>query len=330
MPGKQMAIDADLSAGPDRRDRGQAAAQGAGAGIDLLRGHGRRLEVRARRRRRRPDHHRHQRHRRHPDRGDAARAAARRGGHDLHPADHRRRPGQPDAGADHLHRRRLPGLQGAASRARPTRRWSPSWPRTRSPGHGLGRVGRDRPGPRHADHPVRRALARRRRPGLATRRRSARTRRGGRRSPTRRPPRRRREEPIAQSLAIDEVKIELGYGLLQPDQRPGGPPAHRPDQGAAPHAGRRVRLRHAAGAHPRQHAPAHPGLRHPHQGDGGRRRRGAAGLADGHGPARRPGRAARRARARSRPSACPPPGSTTACARRPPSAATPSSIRPRC
>jgi flagellar biosynthesis protein FlhA len=79
MPGKQMAIDADLSSGLIDRDRGQEAPQGAGAGIDLLRGHGRRQQVRARRRRRRPDHHRHQHHRRHPDRGDAAQDADRPG-----------------------------------------------------------------------------------------------------------------------------------------------------------------------------------------------------------------------------------------------------------
>ena len=138
-----------------------------------------------------------------------------------------------------------------------------------------------------------------------------------RRADRRRPGHRRRQD-------------RAGLRPAAADQRPGGPPPDRPDPGAAPHAGRRVRLRHAAGAHPRQHAPADPGLRHPHQGDGGRRGRGAPRLADGHGPARRPGRAARRAHRASRPSACPPPGSTRACARRPPSAATPSSIRPRC
>ncbi len=69
-----------------------------------------------------------------------------------------------------------------------------------------------------------------------------------------------------------------------PDQRPGGAAAHRPDQGPAQDPGLRIRLRHAAGAHPRQHAPAQPGLRHPHQGDGDRRGRGAAGQADGDGP----------------------------------------------
>jgi flagellar biosynthesis protein FlhA len=76
MPGKQMAIDADLSSGLIDRGSGQASPQGAGAGIDLLRGHGRCLQVRARRRRRRPGDRLHQRDRRHPDRDAPARDAA--------------------------------------------------------------------------------------------------------------------------------------------------------------------------------------------------------------------------------------------------------------
>jgi flagellar biosynthesis protein FlhA len=64
MPGKQMAIDADLSAGLiDEKAAG--AAQGAGRRIRLLRRHGRRLEIRARRRHRRPAGRVHQHHRRH-------------------------------------------------------------------------------------------------------------------------------------------------------------------------------------------------------------------------------------------------------------------------
>jgi flagellar biosynthesis protein FlhA len=43
MPGKQMAIDADLSSGLIDEDDRQEAPQGPGAGIDLLRRHGRRL-----------------------------------------------------------------------------------------------------------------------------------------------------------------------------------------------------------------------------------------------------------------------------------------------
>ena len=67
MPGKQMAIDADLSAGLIDEDEARQRPQRAGGGKRLLRRHGRRREVRARRRDRRPDHHRHQ-HRRRPHR----------------------------------------------------------------------------------------------------------------------------------------------------------------------------------------------------------------------------------------------------------------------
>ena len=85
------------------------------------------------------------------------------------------------------------------------------------------------------------------------------------------------EEPIAQTLAIDEIKIELGYGLLGLINDLEG--RRLTDQIKA------LRRTLAADfgfvmpprAHPRQHAPALPGLRHPHQGDGGRRRRGPPG-----------------------------------------------------
>ena len=71
MPGKQMAIDADLSAGPDRRgDRARAAPRARG-GERLLRRHGRCRQVRARRRDRRPADHRDQPGRRPPDRRGA-------------------------------------------------------------------------------------------------------------------------------------------------------------------------------------------------------------------------------------------------------------------
>ena len=138
MPGKQMAIDADLSAGlidekeaKQRRKELEAESNFFGAmdgatkfvrgdaiaglmivGINVDRRH----------------HHRrgaegHELQRRHPD---------------LHPADRRRRPGDADAGADHLHRRRPDGLQGRRRRrhrqgadepACPSipRRWA--WPR---------------------------------------------------------------------------------------------------------------------------------------------------------------------------------------------------------
>ena len=53
MPGKQMAIDADLSAGADRREDRPPPPPRAGGGKRLLRRDGRRREVRARRRDRR-------------------------------------------------------------------------------------------------------------------------------------------------------------------------------------------------------------------------------------------------------------------------------------
>jgi hypothetical protein len=109
MPGKQMAIDADLNAGLIGEDEARKRRADHRPGSGFLRLDGRRLEVRARRRRRRhPDpvhqHHRRPDHRRHP-----ARHVGRRRRQDLHPADHRRRPGGADPGADHLHRRRPGG-----------------------------------------------------------------------------------------------------------------------------------------------------------------------------------------------------------------------------
>ena len=53
MPGKQMAIDADLSAGLIDENEARRAAQDARRRKRLLRRHGRRLEIRARRRHRR-------------------------------------------------------------------------------------------------------------------------------------------------------------------------------------------------------------------------------------------------------------------------------------
>ena len=65
MPGKQMAIDADLSAGLIDEETAKAAPQGAGGRKRLLRRDGRRLEIRPRRRHRGPFDRLHQRHRRH-------------------------------------------------------------------------------------------------------------------------------------------------------------------------------------------------------------------------------------------------------------------------
>ena len=60
MPGKQMAIDADLNGGLIDSDEARSRRDEGRPRGGVLRGHGRRLEVRARRRGRRPDHHRPQ------------------------------------------------------------------------------------------------------------------------------------------------------------------------------------------------------------------------------------------------------------------------------
>ncbi len=92
MPGKQMAIDADLSAGLiDEATATQAPRRPRGR-KRLLRQHGRRQQVRARRRHRRPAHHLHQHHRRHDHRHDAGGPELPGGRQQLHPADRRRRP----------------------------------------------------------------------------------------------------------------------------------------------------------------------------------------------------------------------------------------------
>ena len=88
MPGKQMAIDADLSAGLiDETSR--RAPQGPGRRKRLLRRHGRCLQIRARRRHRRPPDRLHQHHRRHDHRHRAAGHGVRRSRAHLHAADRR-------------------------------------------------------------------------------------------------------------------------------------------------------------------------------------------------------------------------------------------------
>ena len=86
MPGKQMAVDADLSAGlineTEARERRKRSSD------QLLRRHGRRLEIRARRCDRRALDRRHQYHRRHHHRRGAA-GHVLRCASNLHPAHHR-------------------------------------------------------------------------------------------------------------------------------------------------------------------------------------------------------------------------------------------------
>ena len=74
MPGKQMAIDADLSAGLIDEKEARRRRQDARGRRRLLRRHGRRLQIRARRRHRRPLGRVHQRDRRHDHRHRASRA----------------------------------------------------------------------------------------------------------------------------------------------------------------------------------------------------------------------------------------------------------------
>ncbi len=94
MPGKQMAIDADLSAGLIDENEATAPPQGARGREHLLRRHGRRREIRARRRHRRPASS--------PSSTSSAASiigVAQQGlsfgeaAAHLHPADRRRRPG---------------------------------------------------------------------------------------------------------------------------------------------------------------------------------------------------------------------------------------------
>ena len=112
MPGKQMAIDADLSSGLIDQDMAKLRRKELEQESTFFGSMDGAVQVRARRRRRRADHRRHQHRRRHPHRGGPAQTAHRPGGLDLHHHDHRRRPGQPGPGPGDLDRRRLPGVQG--------------------------------------------------------------------------------------------------------------------------------------------------------------------------------------------------------------------------
>ena len=123
MPGKQMAIDADLNAGLIDEDEARAAPRRGARGGRLLRRHGRRQQVRARRRHRRHPDPVHQHHRR-PRRSASLShgLALRRRGPHLHAADHRRRPGGADPGAAALDRGRPSSSRAVARR----RTWAAS------------------------------------------------------------------------------------------------------------------------------------------------------------------------------------------------------------
>ena len=210
----------------------------------------------------------HQHHRRHHHRRGAEGHELRRRHADLHAADHRRRPGDADAGADRLHRRRPDGVQGR--RRRLDRKGADGPTVLLSPGarHGRRRDGRSsrccpacRRGVRAA---CRRAPARS--PTVPTSARM-RARRGAppRSGEGRRPAHGRTDLDRAGARSAAH---RTGLRPAAADQRCAGPPHHRPDQGAAPPAGAGNGLRHAGGAHPRQHAARRQRISHPRQGSG--------------------------------------------------------------
>ena len=125
MPGKQMAIDADLGAGLIDEAEARARRKHLEDETGFYGAMGRSLEVRARRRGGGGHHHPHQRGRGHPDRRDAARPERRRGRERLHDPDHRRRAGDADPGAPGLarggHHRHQGRHGGRRERGRPGR-----------------------------------------------------------------------------------------------------------------------------------------------------------------------------------------------------------------
>ncbi len=122
MPGKQMAIDADLSAGlineTEARRRRKTLEDESGF-FGAMDGASKFVRGDADRR---PAGRVHQRHRRHDHRHRAAGHVVRGGRAHLHAAHRRRRPGHADAGADRVDRRGPAGLQGRRIAAPPTRR----------------------------------------------------------------------------------------------------------------------------------------------------------------------------------------------------------------
>ena len=109
MPGKQMAIDADLNAGLITDQEARHRRSGDRPRGRLLRRDGRCLEVRQGRRDGRGDHHRDQPARRHRRRHAPAPHRLRGGHPHLFDADGRRRPRRPDPGAADLGRDRHHG-----------------------------------------------------------------------------------------------------------------------------------------------------------------------------------------------------------------------------
>jgi flagellar biosynthesis protein FlhA len=152
MPGKQMAIDADLNAGLIDEKEAKPPPRRSGRGGRLLRLHGRRQQVRARRRDGRHADPVHQHHRRlRIGMAMHGMTCGRRGGRQLHPAGRGRRAGGADPGAadlggrgdgglargqgrGHRHADPRPGVRLAACAGRDGRRrgccwaWCPGMP----------------------------------------------------------------------------------------------------------------------------------------------------------------------------------------------------------
>uniref|UniRef100_A0A0N5A5Z0 DNA helicase n=1 Tax=Parastrongyloides trichosuri TaxID=131310 RepID=A0A0N5A5Z0_PARTI len=215
------------------------------------------------------------------DRGAAARHAGHGGRQHLCAADGRRRSGDADSGHYRFGRGGFPRDQGRGRGFGRQGLRGPVGDQSGIAGGGVRHGGPDRPDPRHAAAAVRGTGAGDGLHGVETRPRpveAAARRAGGsqaqggcRGAHLHRPDHRRGED-------------RTGLRPAGSDQRSGGAAPDGPDPRPAPIAGPGIRLRHAQRAHPRQHAPAQSGLRHPHQGDGRRIGRGASVLPDGDGP----------------------------------------------
>ena len=151
MPGKQMAIDADLERRPHQRGRGARPPQGDRSARPTSTARWTAQQVRPRRRDRRP-HHRRDQHRRrhHRRRRPAGHARSADAAQDLHHALRRRRPRRADPRAARLDRRRAAhhARRRGQTSARALGRPAPSRARSRSLVAG-GRAGRPRA---HAGH----------------------------------------------------------------------------------------------------------------------------------------------------------------------------------
>ncbi len=123
----------------DRRESGAPAPQGPGGRERLLRRHGRRREVRARRRDRRADHHGDQHPGRAGDRHDRARHGVLGCREDVHHADRGRWPGFANPRAAGLHRGRHRGDEGRDRRLRRRGAGAPAWRQPEAAGDGRRR-----------------------------------------------------------------------------------------------------------------------------------------------------------------------------------------------